>query len=60
MSTSAAVSAPAAEHHGHDGFLKTYVFSTDHKMIGKQFLWLGLSMMIVVGLTALMVRWQLA
>ncbi|MBI4160817.1 MAG: cbb3-type cytochrome c oxidase subunit I, partial [Acidobacteria bacterium] len=29
-------------------------------MIGKQFLWLGLLMMIVGGLTALMVRWQLA
>ena len=33
-------------------FLRTYVFSTDHKMIGKQFLFMGLFMMIVGGLLA--------
>ncbi|MEK6662049.1 MAG: cbb3-type cytochrome c oxidase subunit I, partial [candidate division NC10 bacterium] len=37
-----------------------YVFSTDHKMIGRQFLFLGLFMMILGGLLALMIRWQLA
>jgi cytochrome c oxidase subunit 1 len=39
---------------------KHVVFSTDHKMIGKQFLILGLLMMIVGGALALLFRWQLA
>ena len=60
MSTSAVVHHPAAEHHARPGFVRTYLFSTDHKMIGKQFLWLGLLMMIAGGLAALMMRWQLA
>ncbi len=46
--------------HAHQGFLRTYIFSTDHKMIGKQFLILGLLMMIVGGALALLFRWQLA
>ena len=41
------------------GFVSTYIFSTDHKMIAKQFLILGLLMMILGGGLALMVRWQL-
>ena len=47
-------------HHEELGFWRTYVFSTDHKMIGRQFLFLGLFMMILGGLLALMLRWQLA
>ena len=47
-------------HHEELGFWRTYVFSTDHKMIGRQFLFLGLFMMILGGLLALMIRWQLA
>ncbi len=47
-------------HHEELGFWRTYVFSTDHKTIGKQFLFLGLFMMILGGLLALMLRWQLA
>src|SRR6185503_5924083 len=39
---------------------RTYVFSTDHKMIGKQFLSMGLGMLVVGGILALLVRWQLA
>jgi len=46
------------EHHG--SFWTTYVFSTDHKMIGKQFLITTLLMLIVGGALALGVRWQLA
>ncbi|MGH7186945.1 MAG: proton-translocating transhydrogenase family protein, partial [Pseudomonadota bacterium] len=42
------------------GFVRTYIFSTDHKMIARQFLFLGLFMMILGGLLALVVRWQLA
>ena len=56
---------PAAHAHGHDahahpGFFRHYVFSTDHKMIGRQFLFLGLFSMIFGGLMAMMVRWELA
>src|SRR3972149_7367595 len=60
--TDAAVTAGAAAHvhHVEHGFWRTYVFSTDHKMIGRQFLFLGLLMMLVGGLMAMMMRWQLA
>ena len=65
---SQAMSASSVAAHGHTahaehhelGFLRTYIFSTDHKMIGRQFLFLGLLMMILGGLLALVVRWQLA
>ncbi|MFQ5692695.1 MAG: cbb3-type cytochrome c oxidase subunit I [Nitrospinota bacterium] len=54
---SESVAHPAA----HDaGFVKTYIFSTDHKTIAKQFLWFGLIMMIFGGLMAMLIRWQLA
>jgi cytochrome c oxidase subunit 1 len=46
--------------HVHHGFIRTYIFSTDHKMIGKQFLILGMAMLLLGGLLALLVRWQLA
>ena len=48
--------------HAHDeelGFWRTYVFSTDHKMIGRQFLFLGLFMLVIGGLLAMLMRWQL-
>jgi cytochrome c oxidase subunit 1 len=41
-------------------FLGTYVFSRDHKMIGKQFLFSTLLWFLVGGLLALAIRWQLA
>jgi cytochrome c oxidase subunit 1 len=47
-------------HHEELGFWRTYVFSTDHKMIGRQFLFLGLFMLIIGGLLAMMMRWELA
>ncbi len=47
-------------HHEELGFIRTYVFSTDHKMIAKQFLTLGLLMMILGGALAFMLRWELA
>ncbi len=37
-----------------------YVFSTDHKVIGVQFLFSGLIFFVLGGLLALVVRWQLA
>ncbi len=42
------------------GFLRKYVFSEDHKVIAKQFIWLGLSFLLVGGTMAMMIRWQLA
>ncbi len=48
-------------HAAHElGFVRTYIFSTDHKMIARQFLFLGLFMMVIGGLLALLLRWQLA
>ncbi len=54
----AAHAVPA--HHEEIGFWRTYVFSTDHKMIGRQFYFLGLVMLIIGGFLAMMMRWQLA
>ncbi len=62
MSMAMAASAPI-EAHGHShsmGFWRTYVFSTDHKTIGKQFLFSTLIFLVLGGLLALGVRWQLA
>src|SRR5213594_2305551 len=62
MSATSATAHAHVEHGGHHelGFVRTYIFSTDHKMIARQFLFLGLFMMILGGLLALIVRWQLA
>jgi cytochrome c oxidase subunit 1 len=48
--------------HGHHelGFVRKYIFSTDHKIIGIQFLMTTLLMLMVGGALALGVRWQLA
>ena len=42
------------------GFVSTYVFSRDHKIIGLQFLFSTLLWFLVGGLLALAIRWQLA
>ena len=39
--------------------IKTYIFSTDHKMIAKQFLITSLAFLAIGGLLAAMIRWQL-
>jgi cytochrome c oxidase subunit 1 len=41
-------------------FLRKHVFSVDHKVIAKQFLWFGLIWLGIGGLMAMMIRWQLA
>ena len=46
---------PAPSH-----FLFKYVFSHDHKVIGLQFLFSGLIFMVLGGLLAMAIRWQLA
>ncbi len=55
------MSESAAAHvaHHQEGFVRHYLFSLDHKMIGRQFLFSGLAMLVIGGLLAMMVRWQL-
>src|SRR5438132_739891 len=53
------VHVPVHEHH-ELGFLRKYIFSTDHKIIGIQFLFSGLIMLVIGGSLALLVRIQLA
>src|SRR5881398_3027289 len=62
MSDTVAAGAVHAVHAHHEelGFWRTYVFSTDHKMIGRQFLFLGLFMLLIGGTLAMMIRWELA
>ena len=67
--------APASSHghaahddHGHDhghehhelGFIRTYIFSTDHKTIGIQYLWGGLAFLYFGFGLMLLMRWQIA
>src|SRR3954470_16547883 len=63
-STGAIADASASTHdhavHHELSFFKKYIFSTDHKVIGLQFLFLGLSFMVIGGLEAMLIRWQLA
>jgi cytochrome c oxidase subunit 1 len=61
MSSTAAVAAHGAHAEHHQlSFLRTYVFSEDHKMIARQFLFMGLFMMSIGGLMAMLMRWELA
>lgn len=64
---SSKVSSSHHGEHGHDhihpapsNFLSKFVFSTDHKIIGIQFLFSGLIFFVLGGLLALAIRWQLA
>ena len=41
------------------GLWRRFIFSTDHKVIGRQFLWLGLVFLAVAGTLAMLIRWQL-
>jgi cytochrome c oxidase subunit 1 len=54
--------SPDYVHAAHDslGFVRKYIFSFDHKIIGIQFLFSTLLWFVVGGLLALAVRWQLA
>ena len=45
--------------HHTPGFFRTYVFATDHKIIGLQFLFTSLTMLLFGGLLAMLIRWQL-
>src|SRR5215471_6955611 len=56
------VSHPHTEAHAHPelGFLRKYIFSEDHKVIGIQFMFSGLIFLFIGGLLALLVRIQIA
>jgi cytochrome c oxidase subunit 1 len=41
-------------------FIRKYIFSTDHKVIAKQFLWAGLIFLAFGGTLAMLIRWQWA
>jgi cytochrome c oxidase subunit 1 len=41
-------------------FWRRVVFSTDHKVIAKQFLWFGLFLLFFGGVLAMLIRWQWA
>ena len=58
----AALGHDDAHAHGHHEltFVQKYIFSTDHKIIGIQFLITTMIMLMVGGALALCVRWQLA
>ena len=47
------------DHHHEESFLTKYVFCTDHKMIGKQFLITGIIWAIIGGLFSVLFRLQL-
>ena len=50
------------DHHGHHDlpFIKKYVFSTDHKVIGMQYFFTGMIMALIGGYMAYVFRMQLA
>jgi len=56
----ASLTSVTEEHYAEPSFWRQYVFSTDHKTIAKQYLALALFWSVVGGLTAHIVRWQLA
>jgi cytochrome c oxidase subunit 1 len=67
MSASADTHEHHDEHHDEQhihpeptSFVRKYVFSLDHKVIAKQFIWLGLVFLAIGGTMAIMIRWQLA
>ncbi len=65
VSTDLASHSPAAHHdHGHDhhelGWWRTYIFSTDHKVIGIQYMITGLIFLLFGFMLMMLMRWQLA
>ena len=52
--------AGTLEHHHEESFIRKYIFSTDHKTIGKQYLITGIIMAIFGGVLAILFRINLA
>ena len=59
MTSHAATVPSGLSHHDDRSFIRKYIFSTDHKIIGIQFLFLSLFFLLVGGLLAMQMRWQL-
>ncbi len=59
MTTVAATADVAHAHHDDRSFIRKYIFSTDHKIIGIQFLFVSLFFLLVGGFLAMQMRWQL-
>jgi len=59
MSSDISMGDSHSEDHHDLGFIRTYIFSTDHKMIAKQFLVTSLLFLALGGMLAAMIRWQL-
>ncbi|MCO5232615.1 MAG: cbb3-type cytochrome c oxidase subunit I [Chitinophagales bacterium] len=55
-----ALSMIGAGSHHKETFISKYIFSTDHKMIGKQFLYTGMAWAVIGGLFSVLFRVQLA
>ncbi|MBI1966774.1 MAG: cbb3-type cytochrome c oxidase subunit I [Gemmatimonadetes bacterium] len=56
---SSLAAAPVAHaHHDERPFVRKYIFSTDHKIIGIQFLFLSLFFLFLGGILAMQIRWQ--
>src|SRR5205807_94985 len=51
---------PAGHHHHEPGWFEKYFWSTDHKMIGMQYLFTGMAMALIGGFTVYVFRMQLA
>jgi cytochrome c oxidase subunit 1 len=55
--------ATPVEHTAHvheQSFIRKYIFSTDHKIIGIQFMLMSLLFLVLGGLLAMIIRWQQA
>src|SRR5215831_15334668 len=51
----------AVEHAHHElGFIRKYIFSTDHKVIGLQYMITAIAIAVVGGLLSILMRYQLA
>jgi cytochrome c oxidase subunit 1 len=59
MQNAAVMDAPAHVHHDDRTFVQKYIFTTDHKIIGIQFLFMSLAFLFVGGVLAGIMRWQL-
>src|ERR671936_678409 len=51
----------SAEHVHHElGFIRKYILSTDHKIIGMQYMITAMAMAVIGGFFSIMIRYQLA
>src|ERR1700730_3388845 len=51
--------SPSSTAHAPRGFVRKWIFSTDHKVIGLQYLFTALMFLLLGGSLAMLIRWQL-